>query len=92
MAVVRREEVDEAENWFEAFKLKLLHIFSPGHGDLGYLDGDFSYFIGDFSDLNGDISYLKLLHIFSPGYCHITDLNCDLNDYLSDITLVISIS
>ena len=28
-AVTRSDEVDAAENWFEAFKLKLLHIFSP---------------------------------------------------------------
>ena len=41
MAVMRREEVEEAENWFEAFKLKLLQSFSPGHGDLVYLDGVF---------------------------------------------------
>ena len=41
MAVMRREEVEEAENWFEAFKLKLLHIFSPKHGDLVFLNGDF---------------------------------------------------
>ena len=34
VAVMRREEVEEAENWFEAFKLKLLHIFPPGYRDL----------------------------------------------------------